>query len=121
MVLRPGTHVAADSLVAHIAARVSDPTARPKSLYIIDALPLTGAGKVFKPALRRDAACRTVSDRLVDLPIQRIGARESAGGSMLLTLIAAPGVDRQKLAHELRGRLRGYLFSWELSPAENTP
>ena len=121
VVLRPGSQVSADQLVAHIAARVSDPTARPKSVYIIDALPLTGAGKVFKPALRRDAACRTVSDRVVDLPIQRIGACESAGGSLLLTLIAAPGVDRQKLAHELQGRLRGYLFSWELSPAENTP
>jgi len=119
VVLRPGTHVSADSLVAHIAVRVSDPTARPKSIYIIDALPLTGAGKVLKPALRRDAACRIISGQVANFPIQRIDGRESSGGALLLTLIAAPGVDLQKLAVDLRGPLRGYLFSWELSPSEN--
>jgi fatty-acyl-CoA synthase len=121
VVLRPGTHVSADELVAHIAVRVPDPTARPKRVYIIDALPLTGAGKVFKPALRRDAACRIVSSQLVDLPIQRVCAREGAGGALLLMLIAAPGVDMQKLADDLQAQLRGYLFSWELLPHENTP
>ena len=119
VVLRPGARVVADSLAAHIAGRVSDPTARPKSLYIIDAMPLTGAGKVFKPALRRDAACRLISSRLADFPIQRIDARENSGGALLLNFIAAPGIDMQKLAVDLQEPLRGYLFSWELSPSEN--
>jgi fatty-acyl-CoA synthase len=118
--LRPGAHVSADQLVAHIAAHVSDPTARPKIVYLIDALPLTGAGKVFKPVLRRDAACRIVSDRLADLPIQHVAASDRAG-SLLLTLMAAPSIDRQQLTRDLDERLRGYLFSWELSPAESTP
>jgi fatty-acyl-CoA synthase len=117
--LRRGAQVSAAGLVAHIAARVSDPPARPKSIYILDELPLTGAGKVFKPALRRDAACRIVTNQLVDLPIQRIRARESSGGALLLTLIPAPGVDLEKLAADLQGLLQGYLFSWELSPPEN--
>jgi fatty-acyl-CoA synthase len=117
--LRRGAQVSASGLVAHIAARVSDPPARPKSIYILDELPLTGAGKVFKPALRRDAACRIVTNQLVDLPIQRIRARESSGGALLLTLIPAPGVDLEKLAADLQGLLQGYLFSWELSPPEN--
>jgi fatty-acyl-CoA synthase len=120
VVLRPDTCASADELVAHIAARVGDPTARPKSVYIIDTLPLTGVGKVFKPALRRDAACRIVSSQLVNFPVQRVCARESAGGALLLTLVAVPGVDMAKLADDLQEPLRGYLFSWELAAPGNT-
>jgi fatty-acyl-CoA synthase len=46
----------ADELCKWIADRVIEPPARPKRLFILDKLPMTAVGKVFKPELRKTAA-----------------------------------------------------------------
>lgn len=48
----PGKHVDVGALKAHLEARVHEPPARPRSIHVIDALPVTAVGKIFKPALR---------------------------------------------------------------------
>lgn len=48
----PGAQVDLDALKAHLEANVQEPPARPKSVLVIDALPVTAVGKIFKPALR---------------------------------------------------------------------
>ena len=40
---------------------IAEPPARPKSIFIIDEMPLTAVGKIFKPALRADAAKRRLN------------------------------------------------------------
>jgi acyl-CoA synthetase (AMP-forming)/AMP-acid ligase II/enoyl-CoA hydratase/carnithine racemase len=49
----PGTIVDLDALKAHLEANVHEPPARPRSVLVIDALPVTAVGKIFKPALRQ--------------------------------------------------------------------
>jgi enoyl-CoA hydratase/carnithine racemase len=39
-------------LQAHLESNVHEPPARPRSVLLIDALPVTAVGKIFKPALR---------------------------------------------------------------------
>jgi acyl-CoA synthetase (AMP-forming)/AMP-acid ligase II/enoyl-CoA hydratase/carnithine racemase len=48
----PGARIDAEALRAWLDAHLHEAPARPKSIKIIDALPVTAVGKVFKPALR---------------------------------------------------------------------
>jgi fatty-acyl-CoA synthase len=48
--LKPGATVTADDLRDYAALRVSEPPAAPKEICLLDELPMTAIGKVFKPA-----------------------------------------------------------------------
>jgi acyl-CoA synthetase (AMP-forming)/AMP-acid ligase II/enoyl-CoA hydratase/carnithine racemase len=48
----PGVRIDLEALSAHLEANVHEPPARPRSVLLIDALPVTAVGKIFKPALR---------------------------------------------------------------------
>ena len=48
----PGAEVDVEALRKHLDANVNEAPARPKSIIVIDALPVTAVGKIFKPALR---------------------------------------------------------------------
>jgi acyl-coenzyme A synthetase/AMP-(fatty) acid ligase len=56
--LAPGATVTEDELRDWASRRVPDRTAAPKTVTILDALPLTAVGKPYKPALRTDATRR---------------------------------------------------------------
>lgn len=57
-----GATVTGEDLVAYARERVTEPAARPKYVEILDELPKTAVGKVFKPDLRKRAIAR-VYDR----------------------------------------------------------
>jgi fatty-acyl-CoA synthase len=63
----PGRSLDAEALKAYLAKHVLEAPARPKRVTILDALPVTAVGKIFKPALR-DLAIR----ESVLLEIERI-------------------------------------------------
>lgn len=52
----PGRTIDLDALKAHLAEHVLEPPARPKRVALLEALPMTAVGKIFKPALRDLAA-----------------------------------------------------------------
>lgn len=53
----PGVLIDSKALRDYLEAAVHEPPARPRSVLVIDALPVTAVGKIFKPALR-DLAIR---------------------------------------------------------------
>lgn len=53
---KPGTTPSADDILAATAPLIPERAAIPKRIHIIDALPLTTTGKIFKPDLRLRAA-----------------------------------------------------------------
>lgn len=59
--LKPGTAATEQELAAFVRAHISERAALPKHIRIIDAMPLTGVGKIFKPELKR----RETSDALL--------------------------------------------------------
>jgi len=65
--LKPGANVDADELIDFVRERTPERAAVPVKLHLVDAIPLTGVGKIFKPALRIDAAERMVRGALADL------------------------------------------------------
>ncbi|MEM9105951.1 MAG: acyl-CoA synthetase, partial [Pseudomonadota bacterium] len=63
--LKPGADMPPETeLQDWTATRVDEPPARPKWVRIIDAIPMTNVGKIFKPELRRLAAEQTVRNML---------------------------------------------------------
>lgn len=58
--LRPGASVTDAELHAHAEAHIAERPAWPKHIYIIDLMPVTNVGKIYKPQLRVDAAQRLV-------------------------------------------------------------
>jgi len=51
LVLKPGQQLAADALIAHCKALIANYKC-PRSVAVVEALPLSGAGKVLKTRLR---------------------------------------------------------------------
>lgn len=49
--LRPGCQVTEDQLMVHASATIAERAAQPKRIHIVDVLPTTVIGKIFKPTL----------------------------------------------------------------------
>lgn len=50
--LASGQGVDTDELKRYIADRISEPPAKPRHIFVLDAIPVTGVGKIYKPSLR---------------------------------------------------------------------
>jgi len=60
--LAPGSEVSLDDLQHHAQASIDERPAWPKQIHVIDAIPLTTVGKIFKPSLRCGAAKMKVAE-----------------------------------------------------------
>ena len=65
--LRPGTSASESELLAHCQSEITERAAVPRSVRLIEAMPLTAVGKIFKPALRLDAAQHCVRNAVARL------------------------------------------------------
>jgi fatty-acyl-CoA synthase len=66
VVVVPGATVTGDELLAWAAKSVDERAAAPKSVTIIDVLPITAVGKPYKLGLRADAARLAIEDALAE-------------------------------------------------------
>ena len=70
--LVPGHAASEAELLAFTAARVDEAPAKPKSVIVIEHMPMTNVGKIYKPELRALAA-RKVAEALVDEACAALG------------------------------------------------
>jgi fatty-acyl-CoA synthase len=63
-----GSQMTQTDLLAYAAARIPERAAIPKEIFIVNAIPLTDAGKPAKVVLRHDAAERTFRAVLSQIP-----------------------------------------------------
>jgi fatty-acyl-CoA synthase len=109
--LKPDANTQASELLEFIAARTPERAANPVHVFLIEAMPLTGVGKVFKPQLRWDAAQRKVSEMLADLqrpetPIAVSVASHPVHGSLISVRIQGlPAAQRADVEREVHKRL----------------
>jgi acyl-CoA synthetase (AMP-forming)/AMP-acid ligase II len=68
--LRAGATTDVDGLLDYARSHVAERAAVPKHIEIMPELPKTAVGKVFKPALRREAIARVVGAALAEAGIQ---------------------------------------------------
>jgi len=52
-----------EDILTHVAKHVDDVLAKPKSIIILDTMPMTNVGKIFKPELRRLASANVVAQK----------------------------------------------------------
>lgn len=109
--LRPGAAATDTELHAHAAAAISERPAWPKHVFVIDTIPVTSVGKIYKPALRCDAAARLVT-RIVleELAIHQaeIGVREGGSRGMVVS-VNLPAAEASS-AQRVRQALGQFLF-----------
>jgi fatty-acyl-CoA synthase len=64
--LAPGASVTEEELLSFAAQRVDEAPARPKAIAIIDRMPMTNVGKIYKPELRLMAAKAVVASLVAE-------------------------------------------------------
>lgn len=112
--LKPGAAATQDELLSFARERITERAAMPKAIRLVQAMPLTGVGKIFKPALRQreiEDALRTVlhdagvaSARLEVINDPRFGTR--------IEVAMDGGTDAAAIAREVLGR---FPFRFEVS------
>ncbi|WP_328529941.1 acyl-CoA synthetase [Nocardioides sp. NBC_00368] len=108
--LTPGADCSEAELETFVAASGLERAATPKSVTIVDALPVTDVGKPYKLALRADAAKRAVQDALADLE----GIVEVAGVVADGSVRVVVRTDHVADVVAVRGRLDTYAIGSEV-------
>ncbi|MES2960257.1 MAG: AMP-binding protein [Pseudomonadota bacterium] len=71
VVLRPGSTLSAEALLTDATPRMPERPAWPKRLTLLNAMPMTAIGKVYKPALRCQAVAHALRERLDSVGLQQ--------------------------------------------------
>ncbi|NPU86356.1 MAG: acyl-CoA synthetase [Syntrophaceae bacterium] len=113
--LKPGKTADADEIRAFAAANIADPPAVPKDVIILEAMPMTVIGKIFKPELRADQTRRVFQEALADIgataDIQVIPDRKHGN----LAVISLQDRDeRGRIEAEINRILGGYTVPYEI-------
>ena len=90
--LKPGVRLAPDALLGEVAGRVYERPAVPKRVVVLEALPLTAVGKVYKPALRLRATELKLQEVLcaaVPGVALQVNAREKGAGCVVEVVVQA--------------------------------
>jgi fatty-acyl-CoA synthase len=88
--LRSGASVTEDELHEHAQRTIGERPAWPKQIHIVEAIPLTSVGKIYKPKLRCDAAERLVTRVVCEqlaLPDARVQVSEGGRRDMRVSVI----------------------------------
>jgi fatty-acyl-CoA synthase len=109
--LKPGGSTDAEALHAFALERVPERPAAPAEVIILEQMPVTAVGKIFKPTLRQDATRRAIQSALAPLAQQGVEIEvevlphERHG---MLTRISA-GADTSAQGEALRARIEQLL------------
>ncbi len=109
--LRPGAFALEEELHAHAQKTIAERPAWPKHIHIVDAIPLTTVGKIYKPQLRMDAAGRLVKQIVHDklaLPEGKVDVAE--GGKRGLRVTVSLPQSNANTAKALENELAAYAF-----------
>jgi fatty-acyl-CoA synthase len=101
VVVVPGATVTGDELLAWASKSVDERAAAPKSVTIIDALPITAVGKPYKLGLRADAARSAIEDALADAAgVDNVDATVD-DGAVVVTVTVDAGADTEAITATL--------------------
>jgi fatty-acyl-CoA synthase len=115
LTLRPGACATEEDLLAFVKSTIGEPPALPRRLFVLEQLPMTAVGKIYKPSLRRDCTRRLLFEVLQDEPLAVFDVREEPGRGQLecIELAAADEGSSKETRRRIAAALEGYLFTVE--------
>jgi len=120
VMLKAGATVTEQDLLDHAQQTVKERAAIPKGIVILDQMPVTAVGKIFKPPLRNDAVRRVYTEVLsAVLPADlswEVQVEPNQLYGMLATLILA-GVPEEQQAHvheQIARALGAYVVKYQI-------
>jgi fatty-acyl-CoA synthase len=118
--LHAGAQVAQDELAAHARNTIAERPAWPKQIYIVDAIPVTEVGKIYKPQLRCDAAVRAVRALLAErFALDSAHVEAHHGGVRGLRIAVRLPHQRREIAAPVEQALAAYLFESDVRVASD--
>jgi fatty-acyl-CoA synthase len=119
--LKPGARADPAAILDFARANIAERAAVPQEIFVIEALPLTNVGKIFKPQLRFAAAKLFLERELASLAKSgvavAVGADRVHGTLATVTLTLRPGADRAAAIAECEEELKGFPLHYEIAVA----
>ena len=114
--LHPHACATEAELLAYLRTRVGERAALPKAIRIVEAMPQTAVGKLFKPALKRLETERAVAEFLEEAGIahEAVEASDNKLRGTVVTVTLAPGTDEE----QVRALLGEFTFIFTIKTAE---
>jgi fatty-acyl-CoA synthase len=113
--LRPGKEATAEELRAFAEPLIAERPAWPRHIVIVDAIPMTIVGKIFKPQLRCDAVQRVVRQEIVNAAgIDDFTVDVVAGGKRGMDVTVTLPVEHSAKRSAAAAALEGYLFDYKV-------
>ncbi|KQP23468.1 AMP-binding protein [Pseudorhodoferax sp. Leaf267] len=119
VVAKPGVVLDLNDLLAFSSENIAERPAQPKRIDVIDALPQTAVGKVYKPALRRIALERSIQERLVATGLQTevsVRTRDEAHG-LCVDFVPCASSLSPDTPERLKTLMRSFTFEWRIEEA----
>lgn len=109
--LAPGANVGVDDLLSHAQDHIDERPAWPKAIHIMDAIPLTTVGKIYKPSLRCEAARLMITDLVQNkLDFKKCEVEVTDGGTRGMRVTLTLEEDHAEHVSLLEKELATYLF-----------
>jgi len=118
--LKPDVKADADELLEFVRSRTPERAAVPVQVHLIQPMPLTGVGKVFKPELRWHAARQVFEQALssvagagVSVSI-KVGADPVHGSLATISIRGVAGENRGRIEAQVRERMTPYVMRYRI-------
>ncbi len=103
---KPGMSINPAEVIAYLREHTPERAAVPVELHVLEVMPLTAVGKIFKPALRVDAIGRVARKLLEGLAVDCAVLPHASHGQVIsVSLRGAVGSAAQALEHAVQERL----------------
>jgi fatty-acyl-CoA synthase len=120
---KPGVTLDPDEVLACCRENITERAALPKQVAIVDPMPVTAIGKIFKPALRYDAIKKVFDSELAQLSDiaesidVRVKEHKTRGTIALITAKPAPNADADALRDRINDILGHFTVHYDVDIA----
>lgn len=118
--LAEGSKVSSDDILNYAREHIGERAAVPKEIVIMEKIPLTSVGKIFKPALRWDAVKRVYAEELAALGDTAlsveisVGEDKSHGTRASIAVRSAPGISQETIVQRIQEILARYTITYSV-------
>ena len=109
--LNPGSSVTEAELQTYAQQAIAERPAWPRHIHIVDSIPLTSVGKIYKPQLRSDAVTRLVTGIVQEqMGLADASVQAQAGGPRGMQVTVTLSLAQQASVAPVQEALKAYLF-----------